>query len=193
MQDNFQTIANIISQRRTIKPMQMNGAKIPNETITQLLHLADWAPTHGRTEPWRFFVYANDKVKVFCQTHADMHRAANPEKSTQETYNRLCNMGNNASHIILVAMRRGPLPKITPTEEIAATAAAVQNILLAAQSLGIASYWGTGGSILQPEMKSYLQLGEHDQVMGALYLGYTSDAPKEGIRNTPIAEKIVWM
>lgn len=193
MQDKFSLVSDIISSRRTIKPQHMNGAKIDHQIIHQLLHLADWAPTHGRTEPWRFFVFADDKVKEFCAAHAQMHRQAHPEKSTEDTFNKLSTMGDNASHIILVAMCRGHLPKIPVIEEIAATAAAIQNVLLGAESLGIASYWGSGGSIHQPEMKEYLGLGEHDHVMGALYLGYSDQPSKVGQRNIPMADKVKWM
>ena len=89
MQYKFNLLSDIISQRRTIKPQQMNAAKIDRETINQLLQLADWAPTHGRTEPWRFFVFADEKVNEFCTAHAQMHRLAHPEKSTDDTFNKL--------------------------------------------------------------------------------------------------------
>jgi nitroreductase len=42
----------------------MNGKKIPDEQITSLFELADRAPTHGLTEPWRFIVYADPAA--FC-------------------------------------------------------------------------------------------------------------------------------
>lgn len=192
MQENFSTLARIVSNRRTIKPQQMNGSRIDDALIEQLIGLADWAPTHGRTEPWRFYIFGGEKVAVFCKDHADMKRKAQPEL-TEEAWQKLSEMGALASHVLLVVMRRGDLPKIPALEEVAATAAAVQNLLLGAESLGIAAYWGTGGSVLQPEMKDYLQLRPEDQVLGALYLGY-SDAPaKEGVRNTPLAEKMKWM
>jgi nitroreductase len=193
MQNNFELLSNIITQRRTIKPQQMNGVKIKDGLIHQLLQLADWAPTHGRTEPWRFFVFSGAKLIDFCKEHAEMHRAAHPEKSTEDVYKKISTMGDNASHLILVAACRGHLPKIPIIEEIAATAAAIQNVLLAAKSLDIATYWGSGGSIHHPEMKKYLQLGEHDHVLGALYLGYSDLPPKEGQRNIPIEEKVKWM
>lgn len=193
MQEHFSILSKVITQRRTVKPQQMSGKLIDDALINQLLSLADWAPTHGRTEPWRFFVFAPEKVKQFCAEHAAMHRAAHPEKSTDDVFQKLSKMGDNASHVILVAMRRGHLPKIPVLEEIAATSAAIQNLLLAAESLGIASYWGSGGSVLHKEMKDYLQLGEHDHVLAALYLGYSDMPIKEGQRNIPMIEKVKWM
>ena len=53
MTERFEIIADIIRSRRSIKPVKMNGKKIPDEQVKELLKLANWAPTHGRTEPWR--------------------------------------------------------------------------------------------------------------------------------------------
>lgn len=188
----MKAVADVISARRTIKPTQMNGKQIPTEQIQQLCALADWAPTHGRTEPWRFYVFAGAGVQQFCTDHAEMRRKATPDLS-DESYERLRTMGDKASHVILVVVRRGHLPKIPQFEEVLATGAAVQNLLLAAESMGIAAYWGTGGSVLEPEMKAYLSLREEDMVAGALYLGYSDEEPKAGQRNVPLDQKIHWM
>jgi nitroreductase len=189
----YSLISEIITQRRTLKPQLMNGVKIEDEVINQIIQLADWAPTHGRTEPWRFFVFSKEKVQKFCLEHAQMHRLAHPERSTEDVFHKLKSMGDKASHVIIVAMSRGHLPKIPVIEEIAATSAAIQNMLLVSESLNIATYWGTGGSIHHPEMKEYLGLGEHDHVMGALYLGYSDTPKKAGLRNIPMGKKVKWL
>ena len=72
MTDRFEIIADIIKNRRSIKPVKMNGKKIPDDQVRELLKLANWAPTHGRTEPWRFIVYSGNKVKEFCHQHAEL-------------------------------------------------------------------------------------------------------------------------
>ena len=63
---NFETIQEIIANRRSVKPALMNGTRIDDNLIRQLLRLADWAPTHAHTEPWRFVVFARDAVRSFC-------------------------------------------------------------------------------------------------------------------------------
>lgn len=159
MNTTFSTISTIIKTRRTVKPFLMNGDKIPNNQITELLELTDWAPTHGLTEPWRFVVYA--EPSVFCHEHAEMYKHnTNAEEFNQSVYNNLAQQGNKASHVIIAIMHRGNLPKIPVFEEMAATACAVQNLLLGATALNIASYWGTGGMILKPAMRTFLQLRE---------------------------------
>jgi nitroreductase len=189
----FDSLQQIISNRRTIKPAQMNGNAIPNDQIEALIALADWAPTHGRTEPWRFYIYGTESKETFCAQHAELYKSNTDEAAfSVDTFNNLSNMGNQASHILIAVMKRGNLPKIPAFEEVAATAAAIQNLLLGAEALNIAAYWGTGGMILKPAMKQYLNLGDEDQVMGVLYLGYSDHKP-DGKRNTPLAEKAIWM
>lgn len=191
MTDNFQTIAAIIKERRTTKPPEMNGERIPDEQINQLLELADWAPTHANTEPWHFRVYKDGKI--FGRQHAELYKTNTPADSfMQMTYEKLLNMPNKASHVIVCTMQRKPLVRIPVLEEIAATACAMQNILLGATALGIASYWGSGGMVHSPAMKQFLSLGDDDVVMGVLYLGY-SDSKPTGKRNIPLSQKVTWV
>lgn len=188
-ENTFSTISTIIKNRRSIKPFIMNGNKIPNEQINELLELADWAPTHGFTEPWRFVVYANPVE--FCRHHAEMYKQ-HADEFIQGSYDNFYTQGDKVSHAIVAIMQRGNLPKIPAFEEIAATACAIQNLLLGATALNIASFWSTGGMILKPSMKAFLNLRGEDEVMGVLYLGYTDEHPK-GIRRIPLTEKVTWV
>ncbi len=169
----------------------MNGQKIPNEQITAILELADWAPNHGLTEPWRFKVY--EDPTVFCSQHAEMYKANTlADDFSEGVYTNLKQQGDKASHVIIAMMKRGNLPKIPVFEEMAATACAVQNLLLGATALNIASYWGTGGMALKPAMAQFLNLDDDDQVIGILYFGYADEHPA-GKRNVPMEEKVEWV
>jgi nitroreductase len=191
MEHIFSTISAIIKNRRSIKPVMMNGKKIPDNQIYSLLELADWAPTHGFTEPWRFVVYSNPAE--FCQQHAELYKqniaAVNFDKAV---YNKLFTQGDKASHVIIAAMKRGNLPKIPVVEEVEAVACAVQNVLLGATALGIASFWSTGGMASKLPMKSFLSLGDDDHLIGVLYLGYADQYP-QGNRIIPLENKIKWI
>ena len=89
-------------------------------------------------------------------------------------------------------MKRGTNPKIPEIEEIAATSAAIQNLLLGASANGLAGFWSTGGMTHHPAMKAHLGLQDEDRILGILYLGYTDAPPKEGKRFVPLTEKILW-
>ncbi len=172
----------------------MNGEVIDDATILELLSLADWAPTHAKTEPWRFVVYGNNKVKEFTKRHADLYKENTPEPSfTQLKYDNIERLGNNVSHIIIVWMKRVATHKIPEIEEIAATAAAVQMYCLGATERGIATFWSTGGLTHHNAFKQELKLGEEDRILGILYLGYSDEPFKEGNRLIPLSEKIEWV
>ena len=192
MNETFSIISGIIHNRRSIKPAKMNGRKIADELVKEILELANWAPTHGRTEPWRFIVYPGIAVKEFCSLHAELYRIQTPaENFLQTTYDKLLHNGDLVSHLVIAVMQRGNNPKIPALEEIAATAAAMQNILLGTAAAGLAGFWSTGGMTHHQAMKNYLELKEEDIVMGILYLGYSDEHP-EGKRQTTIENKLVW-
>ena len=188
---SFSEISATIKSRRSVKPLAMNGNKIPNGHVAALLELADWAPTHAFTEPWRFVVYENPAE--FCAQHAELYKQNSLGDNFNPTvYNNLTHQGDKASHVIIAVMKRGDLPKIPPIEEVAAASCAIQNLLLGATSLNIASFWSTGGMALKPALKEFLQFGEDDNVLGILYLGYADEYP-EGKRTVPLEEKIKWV
>lgn len=191
--NTFETFQEIAKKRRSIKPGQMNGQKIEEKDIKEILACADWAPTHARTEPWRFFVLTGDNLKKFGEHHSELYWAnADIETRTETKRAALLNMGNKASHLIITIMRRTPEAKIIKAEEYAAVAAATQNLLLAATAKGMASFWSTGGMTHHQSMKMYLGMGEEDQMMGLIYLGY-SDEQKEGSRKIPMEDKTIWV
>ncbi len=185
------TLSTVIKNRRTTKPPMMNGDKIPDDQIWQLLRLADWAPTHANTEPWYFIVYT--EPKAFCYEHAELYKDnISAESFMQLNYEKILHNGDKASHLIIAIMKRGHLSKIPVVEEITATACAIQNMLLGATSMGIASFWSTGGMVHNTAMKKLLELGEEDIVMGILYLGYADNIPN-GERLIPLSEKVTWV
>ena len=187
-------IGTIIRRRRTIKPDRMNGRIIPDHTIVELLSDADWAPTHARTEPWRFVVIGPTRTKEFTQRHADLYKQhTDPSSFTPEKFNKLVALGNNVSHILIAWMKRVSTKKIPAIEEICATSAAIENLLLSATSKGIVSFWSTSGLTHHQALKDEFRLGEEDVILGIIYLGYSDEPFKEGNRMIPLSEKIEWL
>lgn len=191
--DKFEIVSEVIRSRRTVKPSRMNGRLIDDSEINSLLELADWAPTHKHTEPWRFIVYAGHNAKEFVSSHAELYRKSVPEeKFSNDKYQKILGNGNNLSHLIVCYMKRDAEKRVPELEEISAAAAAMQNILIAAEAKGIASFWSTGGMIHSDDMKAMLSLGFEDIIMGIIYLGY-SDHSFEGKRVIPMEDKVTWI
>lgn len=182
----------LIANRRSIKPERFTEEKIDRAVIDQLLQNAHWAPTHGMNQPWLFKIFTGDKMKdlsEFIGKWYTTHRTGEAYK--QKTFDKLTKRPFQASHVIALCMKRKPDTKIPVMEDIEAVACAIQNIYLTATAYGVAPYWSSGGPTYYPETKDFLGLGEQDQCLGFLYLGYSNVKPT-GSRQD-ISNNIEWM
>lgn len=183
----------IISSRRSTKPRLFNGKKIDDTIIWQILENANWAPNHGLTQPWKYYVFSNSGLEKLGSFQADLYQQITPqEKFKPEKYERMKTNILKSSHVIVICMQRQKSEKILEIEEIEAVACSVQNMALTAAAYQICSFWGSGGVTYTDELKDFLGLGEKDKCLGYLYLGY-SDKPTTKSRRDPIQEKVEWI
>ncbi|WP_195576539.1 nitroreductase family protein [Paenibacillus sp. 1001270B_150601_E10] len=182
-----------IHTRRSIGKVQ--DTPVEREKIEQLLEAATWAPNHHKTEPWKFFVLTGEGRRPLGRTLADIAAVKMEDPSTpenQETLERQKLLPFRAPVVIAAAAIPSDDPKAVHIEEIGAVNAAIQNMLLAAHSLGLGAVWRTGLPTYHPKMKELFKLREQDEVLGFIYIGYPDMTPKPGTR-IPFAEKTVWI
>jgi len=188
----IETTNQLIRSRRSVYIPQFDASKpLEDALVWQILENANYAPTHKKTEPWRFVVFKGEGLQKLAQFQADLYKEKNTgEKFNEGTYQKLLANPLKASHIIAIGMKRHEgVPEI---EEIAAVACAVQNMYLTATAYGVGGYWGSGGVTYYPEAKSFFGLGENDKLMGFFYLGHIAKASPENPRK-PIQEKVTWI
>lgn len=192
---NFSDIKTLITSRRSLYPAQMDETKqISDEDIWKLLELANYAPNHKRTEPWRFQIFSGDKVDDFYEQLISMNSKWTDESEMEKKAVKLRMKAKVVSHVIVIIMKRDMQARVPIQEEEYATACAVQNILLGMESLNIIGYWGTGKAAFSEEMKYYLELGADDKCMGFLQLGVPKILPPIESKPNPgvITDKVIW-
>ena len=168
-----QTITSVIRSRRTIKPKHFSDRSVDESIIGELLENANWAPTHGMTEPWRFTIFVGDARKRLADFLADTYESI----TTPETYkpNKHAGMKENAllaPVVIAIGMKRQESGKISELDEIQAVACAVQNIHLTAAAHGLGGFWSTNVAACSEAMRDFLGLSGDDRALGLFYLGY---------------------
>ena len=179
--------------RRSTKPRLFNGKKIDDKIIWQILENANWAPTHGLTQPWRYKVFCNSGLEKLANFQADLYQKLTPEtKFKSDKYERMKTNILKSSHVVVICMERQITEKILEIEEIEAVACSVQNMALTASAYQVCSFWGSGGVTYTEELKEFLGLGEKDKCLGYLYLGY-SDSPATKSRRDRIEDKVEWI
>lgn len=183
-------ILDIIKSRRAVFPVQYNDEPISEEEILTILEAANWAPTHRRTEPWRFKVIHGEAKTRFADFLSEIYKEKTKDYSERK-YKKYKDNPVKAACVIAICMQRDPKESIPEWEEIASTAMAVQNMWLTAHDMKIGAYWGSPGVIKY--MDDFFSLNEGERCLGFFYLGKYDGQLPEGERKSTIAEKTSWI
>jgi nitroreductase len=177
-------VLNTIKQRRSVGHVSQEQPS--REAIERLLEAATFAPSHHVTEPWRFFVLTGsarqalgdvmaNSLKIRLEQSAS-EQGAEAQLSTTNIQKKLMReraKPTRAPVIIVVALTDVPqLQGDYPIECVEAAGAAVQNMMLAAEELGLATVWRTGDPAYDPMVKRWFGLKKDDLIVAFLYTGY---------------------
>lgn len=186
-------ILEAIRSRRSVGKVKPD--EVDRQLIETVLDAATWAPNHYFTEPWRFFVLTGEGRRPLGRTLAEIAAESMDDPTTEENREKLKKAELKpfrAPVVIAVAVSPSMDPKVIRLEEIGAVNAAVQNMLLAAHALGLGAIWRTGQPTYHPKMKTLFGLGESDEVLGFIYIGYPDLSGLKG-RRAPFHEKTKWV
>jgi nitroreductase len=187
------TVFDTIKQRRSIGKMTEQSPT--REQIELLLTAATHAPNHHKAEPWRFFVLSgharNELGSIMAEILLSKLEDATSPKA-QVLLDKERNKPLRAPVLIVVAAEHAQGPKIVEIENVMAVAAAVQNMLLTAEELGLAAMWRTGDAAYNPRVKQWLGLSTEDHIIAILYLGYPA-IPKSERYPQSVESKTAWL
>jgi len=181
-------ILKAIQSRRTVNQNSYTDQEVTREELLTILEAANAAPTHKRTQPWRFVIFRKEGLERLGTELARIYKSVTPaEKYTEATEQNMAKKATTSNAAIAIVVNyTGDVPE---WEELAATACAVQNIWLAAHSLNIGGYWATPGFI--NHLGGFLNLEENQKCIGLFYLGHHNAEARESARS-PIQDKIRW-
>lgn len=181
-------IFDLIKRRRSVFPAQYIDKEIAKSDIEKILEAANWAPTHKKTEPWRFKVLQGESQEKLGLFLSLKYMEAEP-KPKEFKVKKLIENPKRAGAIIAICMQRDPDECVPEWEEIAATAMAVQNMWLCCTEMGIGCYWSSPGLIKY--MDEFFEMNEGEKCLGFFYMGYyEGDIPE--VTREPIEDKVVW-
>lgn len=184
-------ITNLIRTRRSVFPPMYNDQPIELEVIEEILENANWAPTHRKTEPWRFKVLRGDYLQQLSQFMGDYYKNNTPEDQfSPKKYEKTLKKALQSSCVIAICMQRDPEERVPEWEEIAAVSCAVQNLWLSAHAFGIGGYWSSPKAIHHTQ--DLLGLKEGEQCLGFFYMGYYDIPDLKSVRSS-ISEKVEWL
>lgn len=180
MKYNLSEITEVIKNRRTIYPEQYTERKIHREIVEDVLNNAIWAPTHGKTQPWRFQVFMNDSRAELSSFLSNLYSEQfKGDLFNEVKFNKLKNRPLQSPVVIAVTMTPDPNNRISELEEVEAVACAIQNMYLTCTAYGIGGFWSTPKLMYTQEMNDFLDLKDGEKCLGLFYMGYPAiDWPK---------------
>lgn len=198
----------LLKARRSIMPKDLTGEKLTREEVELVLEAANWAPTHHKTEPWRYTVIeGSDGISEYLDMLETWY-SDNKEDISESDYDKFLSKlsgarstwPQNVSHIVVIAMARQALPdkKLPEWEEICAVACSVQNLHLALTSIErAAGFWSshTWCRLFRDsqEMRDFLGMEDkEDRVLGAFVMGKVPEGKTFKGKRRDWMEKISW-
>ncbi len=139
-----------------------------NQQLEAILQAGMRAPDHGALKPWHFVVMKEDGIERFSQL---LHKAAVVSQLGAEVEEKAKNAPFRAPLIITVIAKVKAHPKVPEWEQIVAAGCCVQAMQMAAVAQGYSGIWRSGSWTHDPVVRAGLGCGEHDHIVGFLYLG----------------------
>jgi nitroreductase len=141
-----------IRTRRTHKAFAPEP--VDRAALEQLFELAQWAPNHHLTAPWRFRVIGPRALEA-------LKEAAGPEAAPKL---------DRAPTLVVCSAALSGDPE-QDEEDLHATAVAAYIVLLGAHARGLAGYWRTPEVLRTPEGRAAVGLSEAERFVGLLHIG----------------------
>ena len=176
---------------RTRRTVGKSTGEVPRETIAELIETATMAPNHKLTLPWRFAVVTGAARERLGEIWAREATADVDPKVRAAMYEGEAKKPLRSPALIVVSTRTDQNP-VTAEEDIVATAAAVQNLLLAAHAKGLYAAWKTGKMVHSTEVKRFLGFDPSDRIIAVVYLG-AEGKEEPGSRERRVAGTINWL
>lgn len=179
----------VIAERRSIT--KVTDAPVARDVLERILTAACWAPSHYRTYPWRFHVFEGEGRHVLAEAMA-MGAAERFDGTPSEKEEKAANMYQKAFRApviiaVYAAVGRSKFKNPPMWEDVAATCAASQNLLLAAASEGLGAIWRSGDVVNYPSVQELLKLNIQagDTILGFIYVGHPDEEADKPMRPAP--------
>jgi nitroreductase len=185
-----------IAARRSIR--RFKDTPVPDEMIRTILTAATQAPSGKNRQPWRFIVIKGESrsemVRIM-RTGIEQAKAEGENPGSSEW--SACVM-EQAPVTIFVFNPEGDPPWMhhsvgqlfDDVVDVQSIGAAIQNMLLAAQDLGLGSLWICDVFYAYRELAAWL--GETGELIAAVSFGYADEAPAAR-RRRPVDEVVRWL
>lgn len=192
-----QALIDAIRKRRSFGLADVSPEPIDLSLVEVILEAANWAPSHGKTEPWRFSVFAGNGRKGLSDAFGEAYRLVTPEAVYSEA-GEASQRERAWQAPVWISIGMTPeynpqgQPRMPEWEEQVATGISAYIIHTVAASLGLAAKWTSGKVVIHPHVAKFVGLEAPSRLLGFIYVGMPKREWPQGIRR-PADQKIRWV
>jgi F420 biosynthesis protein FbiB-like protein len=176
-----------LRKRRSVRKYQPRP--VPKELIREVLAAAGWAPSAHNAQPWRFIVLVDQQVKrrlteaMAKAWTADM--AKDVSTVEPEEFKLRVERFATAPTLVLACFCMEDMAKFADEERqgferdlaMQSLAAALQNMLLAADSLGLSACWFCAPAFCKETVREALEIPDEVEPEALIAIGYPAEEP----------------
>lgn len=195
-------VLNTLFQRRSIR--RYTDAPVPHALVEQILTAATCAPSAHNRQPWRFAVLETCEGKEMLaaamgeRLRRDLQADHVPEAIIEQDVHRSYARITGAPVVILLCLSMRDMDTYADEKRqkhehhmaIQSAAMAGQNLLLAAEALGLGACWMCAPLFCPDVVRSALSLAEDWQPQGLITLGYPAQTRTS--ERAPLETKVLW-
>lgn len=178
--EKVEGVVGVIRSRRSVpQGLLAGGPELDHEEVVRAVESARWAPNHRRTEPWRFHLLDEPRLKRLAELWGEQleRTGSSPERAAVKR--RAWEAAPGV--VVVTCTSAADADETTRLEDYAATACAVQNMCLHLWSKGIATKWSTAA--VQAHEGFWPLLGypgapADTRLVALLFYGLAREAPK---------------
>jgi nitroreductase len=164
---------------------------VPRQLIEKLLDAAVQAPNHYKVRPWRFVVLTGQGRNKLGEVMAASQQERHPDFPS-EAFDKCRALPLRSPVLIAVGVDKASEPKVLEIENVCAAAAACENLLLAAQAMGLGAKWRTGEWARDWRVKEFLGLEADQHIIAFLYIGYPEFVAEPAPRPS-FEDRVIWI
>ncbi|MRS11611.1 MAG: nitroreductase family protein [Actinobacteria bacterium] len=178
-----------IRQRRSIRVF--DGRPVDPALIDRLVEAATYAPSRWNIQPWHFHIATNDARRRVAETMA---------MNTQYVEEALASMGPEMVEYaarFYADLGRAPVvigisspladDRYDAMDDAVSVGAALENFLLAATSLGLATCSLSAPAWVRSQLAQVFEIPEGSELRSMIVVGYADEVPREKDRHTDVA------
>lgn len=182
--------AQLIYKRRSIRKFQEKS--VPKDALDELLKAGRAAPSAKNRQPWRYIVFGGtQKQELLDVMQTGLEREEQGTTDLPKSRYGIPDAKNTlrimrqAPIIIIILNTNAKSPflpvdndeRITELCDTLSIGASIENILLAAEELGLGTLWIANTCFAYRELVTYLQTEQ--QLVGAVAVGYPDETPPQ--------------